>query len=95
MVQNCDYTSLVNSYTENIVKGLIPQRILPFDCYEKRKIDSEVKRWIEDGRIDFAVITGDARFCKTNLLCTLATELMRNGKFALIWVNRYEKRLIE
>ena len=84
MVQ--DYSLAVNSYTKNLIDGLIPKRIIPFDFYEERDIDRDVRDWIQDGGRDFAVILGDAGMGKTNLLCKLADELIKGGQFAVFFV---------
>jgi hypothetical protein len=55
-----DYTHEINRYTRNIIDGLIPKRIVPFDYYEERDIDEEVKNWIERSDGGFAVIVGEA-----------------------------------
>jgi DNA replication protein DnaC len=74
------YAHAINSYTKNIIEGLIPKRIVPFDYYEGRNIDEEVKNWIERSDGGFAVIVGDAGFGKTSLLCNLANALLSGAK---------------
>ena len=85
-IQVQDYSLAVNSYTKNLIDVLIPKRIIPFDFYEQRDIDCDVRDWIQDRGRDFAVILGDAGMGKTNLLCKLADELIKGGQFAVFFV---------
>jgi HEAT repeat protein/energy-coupling factor transporter ATP-binding protein EcfA2 len=72
-----EYTHEVNRHTKNIIDGLIPKRIVPFDYYEERDVDEEIKNWIERSEGEFAAVVGDAGFGKTSLLCNLANELLK------------------
>ena len=82
-----EYGYAVNEYTKNLIAGLIPKRIVPFDYYEERDIDSEVKNWIERSDGDFAVVAGDAGFGKTSLLCNLANKFLNKEEdYAVFFV---------
>ena len=76
---------IINKYTENIIGGLIPKRIVPFDYYEERNVDVEIKNWIERSDAEFAVVVGDAGFGKTSLLCNLANKIIREKKYIVFF----------
>jgi len=97
-----EYTHEVNRHTKNIIDGLIPKRIVPFDYYEERGIDKEVKNWIEISEGKFAVIVGDAGFGKTNLLCNLANVLLNEEQYTVFFVksenlrgNEFDKKILD
>ena len=97
-----DYGYEINRHTKNIIDGLIPKRIVPFDYYEERDIDEEVKNWIERSEGEFAVVVGDAGFGKTNLLCNLANELLNEEQYAVFFVKsenlrgkEFDKKILE
>ena len=97
-----EYAHAINSHTKNIIEALIPKRIVPFDYYEERKIDEEVKNWIERSEGDFAVIIGEAGFGKTSLLCNLANELLKEEHYAVFFVksenlrgNDFDKKILD
>ena len=94
-----EYGCAVNEYTKNLIAGLIPKRIVPFDYYEERDIDSEMKNWIERTDGDFAVVAGDAGFGKTSLLCNLANKFLNKEEdYAIFFVkseNLMEKEFDE
>ena len=81
-----EYAHVINSYTKNIIDGLIPKRIVPFDYYEERGIDEEVKNWLERSDGGFAVIVGDAGFGKTSLLCNLANVILNEEQYTVFFV---------
>ena len=81
-----DYGSEINRYTKNLIEGFIPKRIVPFDYYEKRDVDEDVKNWIKSSDREFAVIVGDAGLGKTSLLCNLASELLKEEQYAIFFV---------
>ena len=97
-----EYAHAINRYTENIIEGLIPKRIVPFDYYEERDVDEEVKNWIEGSDRGFAVIVGDAGFGKTNLLCNLANKFLNEEQYAVFFVKsenlkgkEFDKKILE
>ena len=81
-----EYAHVINRYTKNIIEGLIPKRIVPFDYYEERDVDEEVKNWIERSEGEFAVVVGEAGFGKTSLLCNLANELLKEEHYTIFFV---------
>jgi energy-coupling factor transporter ATP-binding protein EcfA2 len=81
-----EYTHEINRYTRNIIDGLIPKRIVPFDYYEERNIDKEIKNWIERSEGEFAVIVGEAGFGKTSLLCNLANLILNEEQYTVFFV---------
>jgi energy-coupling factor transporter ATP-binding protein EcfA2 len=81
-----DYTHEINSYTRNIIESFIPKLIVPFDYYEERDVDEEVKNWIERSDGGFAVIVGDAGFGKTSLLCNLANVILNEEQYTVFFV---------
>nr|QNT35523.1 hypothetical protein NCGJLENL_00007 [uncultured Methanosarcinales archaeon] len=81
-----DYAHAINRHTKNIIDSLIPKRIVPFDYYEERDLDEEVKNWIERSDGGFAVIIGEAGFGKTSLLCNLANEFLNKEHYAVLFV---------
>lgn len=97
-----EYAHAINRHTKNIIDGLIPKRIVPFDYYEERKIDEEIKNWIEISEGKFAVIVGDAGFGKTNLLCNLANVLLNEEQYTVFFVksenlrgNEFDKKILD
>lgn len=81
-----EYTHVINSYTKNIIEGLIPKWIVPFDYYEERDVDEEAKNWTERSEGGFAVVVGDAGFGKTSLLCNLANEFLNEEHYVVFFV---------
>jgi 3-methyladenine DNA glycosylase AlkC/energy-coupling factor transporter ATP-binding protein EcfA2 len=97
-----EYAHAINRHIKNIIDGLIPKRIVPFDYYEERDIDEDVKNWLERSEGDFAVIIGDAGFGKTSLLCNLANELLNEEQYTVFFVksenlrgNEFDKKILE
>ena len=97
-----EYAHAINSHTKNIIEALIPKRIVPFDYYEERDVDEEVKNWIERSEGEFVVIIGDAGFGKTSLLCNLANELLKEGHYVVFFVKSenlrgkdFDKKILE
>ena len=97
-----EYAHAINSYTKNIIEGLIPKRIVPFDYYEERDVDEEVKNWIESNDREFAVVVGEAGFGKTNLLSNLANEFLKEEQYTVFFVKsenlrdkEFDKKILE
>ena len=80
------YSEIFNNYTQMHIERLKNKVLKPQKFYISRNpIENDIRNWIEKNKTGFAVIAGTAGSGKTNLLFSLALELLAKN-YAVLFI---------
>jgi GTPase SAR1 family protein len=81
-----DYSKIFEKHSQSGIERLKAKALKPQNFYVcRKKIEDDVKSWIEESKKGFAVIFGVAGGGKTNLLFNLATEFLTKN-YAVLFI---------
>jgi predicted ATPase len=80
------YLELFKEYTQDNIERLVPQKIVPFEYYVRRKIEDDVYSWIENNERGFSIVVGGAGVGKTSLLCNIASAYLKKENYTVLFI---------
>jgi len=78
--------SRVNAYTRVLIEGLLSNQLMPFEDQVERELLKKVEKWVKSGERAFAVIVGECGIGKTQMLCTLAWQLLDEERYGVLFL---------